>query len=111
MMSAKKVTKYDLVEKVYQKTNWEKRIVQDVVEQLLDELKDALKEGNTIELRGVGTFEPRRRKGRSKARNPKTGALLTVAPHYVAAFRSGQELKKSLWDLPVLPGHEPSDEE
>ena len=69
------------------------------------------KEGNTIELRGFGTFEPRLRKGRSKARNPKTGALLTVAPHYVAAFRSGQELKKSLWDLPVLPGHEPSDEE
>ena len=43
MMFTKKVTKYDLVEKVYQKTNWEKRIVQDVVEQLLDELKDALK--------------------------------------------------------------------
>ena len=100
-MSAKKVTKYDLVEKVYQKTNWEKRIVQDVVEQLLDELKDALKEGNTIELRGFGTFEPRLRKGRSKARNPKTGEQLSVAPHFVAAFRPGQELKKALWNLPV----------
>ncbi|MEE0352047.1 MAG: HU family DNA-binding protein, partial [Treponema sp.] len=62
-MSAKKVTKYDLVESVYQKTQCEKKIVQDVVEQLLDELKNALKEGNTIELRGFGTFEPRLRKG------------------------------------------------
>ena len=100
-MSTKKVTKYDLVESVYQKTQCEKKIVQDVVEQLLDELKNALKEGNTIELRGFGTFEPRLRKGRSKARNPKTGEQLTVAPHFVAAFRAGQELKKSLWDLPV----------
>ncbi len=72
-MSAKKVTKYDLVESVYQNTNCEKRIVQDVVEQLLEELKEALKAGNTIELRGLGTFEPRLRKGRSRARNPKTG--------------------------------------
>ena len=95
------LSKYDLVESVYQKTQCEKKIVQDVVEQLLDELKNALKEGNTIELRGFGTFEPRLRKGRSKARNPKTGEQLTVAPHFVAAFRAGQELKKSLWDLPV----------
>lgn len=100
-MSAKKITKYDLVEAVYQNTKCEKRLVQDVVESLLDQLKESLKAGNTIELRGFGTFEPRLRKGRAKARNPKTGEQLSVAPHYVAAFRSGQELKKSLWDLPV----------
>lgn len=101
LMSAKKVTKYDLVEAVYQHSDCEKKVIQDVVEILLDQIKDSLKSGNTIELRGFGTFEPRLRKGRSKARNPKTGEQLSVAPHYVAAFRAGQELKKSLWDLPV----------
>lgn len=100
-MSTEKVTKYDLVEAVYQNTKCEKRLVQDVVENLFSELKNALKDGATIELRGFGTFEPRLRKGRSRARNPKTGEQLSVAPHYVAAFRSGQELKKALWDLPV----------
>jgi integration host factor subunit beta len=100
-MATKKVTKYDLVESVYQNTKCEKKIVQDVIENLLVELKNSLKDGSTIELRGFGTFEPRLRKGRSKARNPKTGEQLSVAPHYVAAFRSGQELKKSLWELPV----------
>ncbi len=100
-MGEKKVTKYDLVESIYQNTEFEKKTVQEVVEKLLDELKIALKDGNTIELRGFGTFEPRLRKGRSKARNPKTGEQLSVAPHYVAAFRSGQELRKALWDLPV----------
>jgi len=100
-MSSKKVTKYDLVESVYQNTKCEKRVVQDVMENLLVELKNALKDGSTIELRGFGTFEPRLRKGRSRARNPKTGEQLSVEPHYVAAFRSGQELKKALWKLQV----------
>ena len=98
-MSSKKVTKYDLVESVYQNTKCEKRVVQEVIENLLVELKDALKDGATIELRGFGTFEPRLRKGRSRARNPKTGEQLSVKPHYVAAFRSGQDLKKALWEL------------
>ncbi len=102
-MSSKKITKYDLVEAVYQdmERTSEKRVVQEIVEKLLEQLKQSMKEGNTIELRGFGTFEPRLRKGRSKARNPKTGEQLSVAPHYVAAFRSGQELKKALWSLPV----------
>jgi integration host factor subunit beta len=98
-MSSKKVTKYDLVESVYQNTKCEKRVVQEVIENLLQELKTSLKNGATIELRGFGTFEPRLRKGRSRARNPKTGEQLSVKPHYVAAFRSGQELKKALWEL------------
>lgn len=100
-MSSKKITKYDLVEAVYQNTKSEKKVVQEVVENFLLQLKESLKNGNTIELRGFGTFEARLRKGRAKARNPKTGEQLSVAPHYVAAFRAGQELKKSLWDLPV----------
>ena len=72
-----------------------------MLETLLENIKISLKDGATIELRGFGTFEPRLRKGRSRARNPKTGEQLSVAPHYVAAFRSGQELKNALWELPV----------
>ena len=91
-MSAKKVTKYDLVEAVYKDTNYERKMVQDVADRLLDEIK----------LRGFGTFEPRLRKGRSRARNPKTGEdISAVAPHYVAVFRSGQDLKKNLMSLAV----------
>ncbi len=100
-MSSKKVTKNDLVDAVYESTKCEKKIVQSVLEALLENIKDSLKQGSTIELRGFGTLEPRLRKGRTRARNPKTGELLSVAPHYVVAFRSGQELKNALWNLPV----------
>ncbi len=96
-----KVTKNVLVEAIYQSTNYEKNVVQNIVECFLFQLKQSLSKGSTIELRGFGTFEPRLRKGRSCARNPKTGEQLSVKPHYVAAFRSGQELKKTLWDLDI----------
>ena len=65
-------------------------------------MKSSLSEGKVIELRGFGTFEPRLRKGRENARNPKTGEILSSSPHYVVAFRSGRELKKSLLELPVI---------
>ncbi|MDR3284816.1 MAG: integration host factor subunit beta [Treponema sp.] len=100
-MSSKKVTKIDLIEAVYEETRLEKKVVQVILESLLDEFKQALKEGSTIELRGFGTFEPRLRKGRAKARNPKTGEHLSVPPHYVAAFRSGRDLKTAMWNLPA----------
>ena len=97
----KKVTKFDLVEAVYENTSYDKKVVQTVIDTFLEEVKNSLKDSSTIELRGFGTFELRLRKGKESARNPKTGDKVSVAPHYVAAFRSGQELKKALWDLPV----------
>ncbi len=90
-MSLKKVTKNDLLEAIYPNAKCEKYAVQGVIESFLEQIKNSLKDGNTIELRGFGTFEPRLRKGRENARNPKTGQHLSVAPHYVVAFRSGLE--------------------
>lgn len=98
---SEKVTKINLVESIYQKTNCEKYVVQNIVDQFLEEVKKSLENGSTIELRGFGTFEARLRKGRKDARNPKTGEKLSVAPHYVAAFRAGQDLKKALIDLDI----------
>lgn len=100
-MSENKITKKDLVESIYADSKIEKKIVQHVVDELFVQIKKSLEEGNAIELRGFGTFELRLRKGREAARNPKTGEKLSVSPHYVAAFRAGQELKNNLWNLPV----------
>ena len=97
----KKVTKVDLVESVYENTSYDKKVIQTVIDTFLEEIKNSLKESSTIELRGFGTFELRLRKGKESARNPKTGDKVSVAPHYVAAFRSGQELKKAVWNLSV----------
>lgn len=98
-MSVKKVTKSDLVDAVHRHTSCDKRTVVNIVEMFVEELKKSLISGATIELRGFGTLEPRLRKGRAVAHNPRTGETLSVAPHYVAAFRSGKELRERLWNL------------
>ena len=68
-------------------------------DEFFEEIKVGLKKDQVIELRGFGTFEVRTRKGREKARNPKTGDLVSVETHGVAIFRPGKELKECVWDL------------
>ncbi len=98
-MPVSKVTKNELVDAIYKSTDMEKKEIAKVIDLFLQNAREALEKGNTIELRGFGTFEPRLRKGRSLARNPKTGEKLSVESHYVAAFRAGQQLKNNLWKL------------
>lgn len=100
-MSVLKITKNDLVDAVYKASDVEKQIIAEVVDCFLVQTRTALENGGTIELRGFGTFEPRLRKGRSVARNPKTGETLSVEPHYVAVFRAGKILKDKLWNLHI----------
>ncbi|NLM01464.1 MAG: integration host factor subunit beta [Treponema sp.] len=100
-MMANKITKFDLVEAIQTQTKYEKKIVQTIIESFLEQVKSSLTNQSNIELRGFGTFELRLRKGRNSARNPKTGQTVSVKPHYVAAFRAGQELKKNLFEIPV----------
>ncbi len=94
----KKITKADLVEQIYQSTNLPKSSISLITDNLLAEIKNALCDGCTIELRKFGTFELRLRKGRENSRNPKTGKTVKVDPHYVAAFRPGKELKEKIWN-------------
>lgn len=70
-----------------------------IVDSFLGELKEAIVEGSVIELRGLGTFEVKERKGRERARNPKTGESVSVENHGVATFRPGKELKNRVWSL------------
>ena len=96
-----KITKADLVDNIYKDSKYERQTVQAVVDDFILELRKHLQSGATIELRGFGTFEARLRKGRKDCRNPKTGSSCSSEPHYVAAFRAGQELKKSLFELEI----------
>src|SRR5574344_1800587 len=99
-MPDKKRTKSDLVDRIYEKSGQDLKDIRAVVDLFLDEVKTALEEGRSVELRGFGTFEIRERKGRQKARNPKTGEIVSVQDHAVVAFRSGKDLKNTVWDIP-----------
>jgi integration host factor subunit beta len=106
-----KFTKADLTASLYEKIGAEKQEIRLMLDNILDEIKGALMRGDTVELRGFGTFEVRYRKGRSKARNPRTGEPVQVASHGIAAFRPGRELKEKVWNLPESHFAGPSPEE
>jgi integration host factor subunit beta len=97
--AGQKVTKADIVDSVYEKTGMSRKEIRTVVDLFINEIKDALIEQQIIELRGFGTFEVRVRKGRQKARNPRTGELVSVNSHGIAAFRPGRELKQDVWNI------------
>ena len=56
-MAQKKITKVDLVEAVFLDTSLEKKEIQEVVDSLLEKIKDSLKAGSSIELRGFGSLK------------------------------------------------------
>ena len=94
-----KLTKADIVDSLYEKTGMSRKEIRTVADLFIDEIKDALIEQMSVELRGFGTFEVRIRKGRPKARNPKTVGAVSVNSHGIAAFRPGRELKQAVWTV------------
>ena len=94
-----KLTKAAMIESLHNKLGLSRTDIHEVIDELFEEIKDGLKEDRVIELRGFGTFEIRTRKGREKARNPKTGDLVSVETHGVAIVRPGKELKDAVWNL------------
>jgi integration host factor subunit beta len=105
-MAVSKYKKADIVDLIGERTGVSRKEIRIIVDLFIDEIKTALKQNRVIELRGFGTFEIKIRKGRLKARNPKTGKSVEVNSHGIAAFRPGLELKKAVWNLP--PGEDGS---
>jgi integration host factor subunit beta len=98
-MPAKKFTKADIVDALYDRTGMSRKEIRMVIDLFISELKAALLQRHVIELRGFGTFEVKVRKARPRARNPRTGQTLSIRPRGIVTFRSGRELKQDAWTI------------
>jgi integration host factor subunit beta len=96
---AEKYTKTEIIDALCEKTGLNRKDIRAVIDKFIGELKGALVENKAIELRGFGTFEIKIRKGRQKARNPRTGEIVSVLSHGTVIFRPGRELKQDVWNL------------
>lgn len=99
MMKRSKLTKFELVDDISEKTGIDSKDVKAVVDSFFTSMKAALAKDMVIELRGFGTFQIKTRKGRERARNPKTGDVAPVESHGVTIFRPGKELKTISWPI------------
>lgn len=89
------MTKSDIVETVYQNVGFTKKRAAEVVNLILDSMKEALENGDKVKISGFGNFEIRKKDAR-KGRNPQTGAEITITERRVMTFKPSQVLKDRL---------------
>jgi integration host factor beta subunit len=90
------MTRSALIEKVAEKVEGlTLKQTEIVVETVFESIKDALKKGEKIEIRGFGNFRLKERQPR-KARNPKTGESVDVPQKKAIRFKAGKALKEAL---------------
>tara|TARA_B000000460_G_scaffold247182_1_gene221714 strand:+ start:1247 stop:1516 length:270 start_codon:yes stop_codon:yes gene_type:complete len=85
------MVKADLVEIIAREARITKVSAESAVNAIIGALKNALAQGDRIELRGFGVFEVRPRK-RGIGRNPRTGQEIVIPPGKSTRFRPGKHL-------------------
>ena len=93
---AQQQTKTSIVDAIYKKTDHMLKDIHSVSDLFFSEMFQALRRGETIEIRGFGTFSVQFRKGRKGMRNPKTGELVNTEDHSVVVFRPGKILSAAV---------------
>lgn len=94
-MTARTITKKELVLRIAEKTDQKQTVTRDVIQLFIDEVINELSRGNRLELRDFGVFEVKVRKAR-KARNPKTGAAVRVPQKRVVTIKPGKKMKEEI---------------
>lgn len=89
------MNKTELIEKVAVGANLSKADAKKALEATLDAIKNALVEGDKIQLIGFGTFSVSERPAREGI-NPRTKEKLSIAAKKIAKFKAGAELADSL---------------
>ncbi len=89
------MTKADIVDTLANEHEFSKRQAGEILELILTEITDALKNGEKVQLIPFGSFVVRERKART-GRNPQTGELIKIPARRVPAFSAGKGLKDSV---------------
>lgn len=88
--------KSELVQKIADKNpHLYHRDLERIVNAILDEVINAMKNGDRVELRGFGAFSVKSRNARM-GRNPRTGSSVEVMAKRVPFFKTGKELRERL---------------
>lgn len=91
-MNTRTVTRADLAESVYAQVGLSRNESSDLVEQILDEMMNALVSEDHVKVSSFGSFSVRQ-KGERIGRNPKTGIEVPIKPRRVLVFRASHVLK------------------
>jgi integration host factor subunit beta len=71
------------------------RDIEKLVSAIFDQIVEALRRGDRVELRDFGVFSAKLR-GPRQGRNPRTGASVAIAKKAIPAFKTGKEMRARL---------------
>ena len=87
------MTKSEIIDRVAEGTGLTKLETEAVVNGFLKTVVDVLAEGDSVELRGFGTFRVKERAPRT-GRNPKTGKIVEIDVQYVPHVKMSREVRR-----------------
>ncbi len=89
------MTKADIIDQIATGTGLTKIETEVVVNGLITTIRQALKRGERIDIRGFGTFKVQHRAARV-ARNPRTNEELHLEAQYVPVFKPAREFRQGV---------------
>ncbi|MCX5890268.1 MAG: integration host factor subunit alpha [Deltaproteobacteria bacterium] len=89
------LTKDKLITRLQTQAGLEKQESRQIVERVLEIMKDTLAEGDDLLISGFGRFSVRQKKAR-RGRNPQTKEALTLGPRKVLVFKASGVLRQRL---------------
>ncbi|MCB9655040.1 MAG: integration host factor subunit beta [Deltaproteobacteria bacterium] len=97
------MNKSELVERLAERAKVTKKRAEQVVNLVFDQMTQALKRGERIEIRGFGSFTSKAYPAYT-GRNPRTGETIHVPAKRLPFFKVGKELKER---VDYAPGARP----
>ncbi len=90
------MTKSELIEQISASyPDMTKKQIEFIINTVFISIKEALKDGDKVEIRGFGSFKVREKNSKT-GRNPKTGHKVLVPEKKVPYFKPGKEIKEIL---------------
>lgn len=89
------MTKRDLNENVRSTSNLQRKEAEEIVESILDIIKNTLASGEEVKITGFGKFIVHQKHDRT-GRNPQTGEPLTITARKILTFKPSTILKQEI---------------
>lgn len=89
------MNKAELIRQVMEKTGFTKKETEAVINAAIDQMTQALAQGERVQLVGFGSFEVKERSAR-QGRNLQTGEVIPIPPTRGVQFTAGKVLKSAV---------------
>jgi len=89
------LTKADLIDFIYNRVDLPRTKSAQVIESLLDTIKETLENGEDVLISGFGKFVVKKKRER-RGRNPQTGDDLMLGDRRVVTFRCSGRLREKM---------------